>query len=133
METTTAKRKRPAEKKGDAAEGRRKKGDSSASAVTVTVAPPTEEEVEEFFAILRRMHVAVKYFEKSKSDGKAHDPTTENWRSALETAEPFEGIDGGGGGVDDVNEKLKGGERVEESRVLDLNATPDDDDETESN
>ncbi|XP_033513207.1 protein NIM1-INTERACTING 2-like [Nicotiana tabacum] len=27
--------------------------------------PPSEAEVEEFFAILRRMHVAVKYLEKS--------------------------------------------------------------------
>ncbi|KAI3808982.1 hypothetical protein L1987_24946 [Smallanthus sonchifolius] len=32
----------------------------------VVVAPPTEDEVDEFFAILRRMREAVKYFEKSK-------------------------------------------------------------------
>lgn len=41
---------------------------------------PTEEEVEEFFAILRRMKVAVKYFE---SNG-------EGWRAALENEEVVE-------------------------------------------
>lgn len=30
-----------------------------------TTTQPSEEEVEEFFTILRRMHVAVKYFEKT--------------------------------------------------------------------
>lgn len=45
------------------------------------VAVPSEEEVEEFFAILRRMKVAVKYFdERGKHDGR-------QWREALEQAE----------------------------------------------
>ncbi|KAL8509921.1 hypothetical protein ACS0TY_016949 [Phlomoides rotata] len=43
--------------------------------------PPTEEEVDEFFAILRRMRVAVKYFEKeginSKVAGGETLPTVE--------------------------------------------------------
>lgn len=33
--------------------------------------PPTEEEVDEFFAILRRMRVAVKYFQKEALNGKS--------------------------------------------------------------
>ena len=41
---------------------------------------PSEEEVDEFFAILRRMKVAVKYFE---SNG-------EGWRAALENEEAVE-------------------------------------------
>ncbi|XP_023885216.1 uncharacterized protein LOC111997362 [Quercus suber] len=41
---------------------------------------PSEEEVEEFFAILRRMKVAVNYFE---SNG-------EGWRAALENEEALE-------------------------------------------
>ena len=41
---------------------------------------PSEEEVDEFFAILRRMKVAVKYFE---SNG-------EGWRAALENEEVVE-------------------------------------------
>ncbi|KAL2321207.1 hypothetical protein Fmac_030176 [Flemingia macrophylla] len=43
------------------------------------VSVPTEEEVEEFFAILRRMRVAVKYFD--------HKRGGREWRQALETAE----------------------------------------------
>lgn len=41
---------------------------------------PTEEEVEEFFAILRRMRMAVKYFDDKGRGGR-------EWREALETAE----------------------------------------------
>ena len=39
---------------------------------------PTEEEVEEFFAILRRMRMAVKYFDDKGRGGR-------EWREALET------------------------------------------------
>ncbi|MFS7957705.1 putative protein NIM1-INTERACTING 2 [Helianthus anomalus] len=41
----------------------------------VVVAPPTEDEVDEFFAILRRMREAVKYFEKGRGGGKVLDPS----------------------------------------------------------
>lgn len=45
---------------------RRRKEESEAAAEEETAqAQPTEEEVEEFFSILRRMNVAVRYFEKS--------------------------------------------------------------------
>ncbi|KAI3793426.1 hypothetical protein L1987_36045 [Smallanthus sonchifolius] len=44
----------------------------------VVVPPPTEDEVDEFFAILRRMREAVKYFEKDKDVvAKASDPSRE--------------------------------------------------------
>ncbi|XP_076915525.1 uncharacterized protein LOC143574909 [Bidens hawaiensis] len=43
----------------------------------VVVPPPTEEEVDEFFAILRRMREAVKYFEKGIGGGKLTDLTPE--------------------------------------------------------
>ena len=91
---------------------------------------PSEEEVEEFFAILRRMKVAVKYFERGGNG--------EGWRAALGTED--------GGVVDDDEEeeeeedkrdvmmmkkkKKKGHTREEESGILDLNATPE---EGESN
>ncbi|XP_011096990.2 protein NIM1-INTERACTING 2 [Sesamum indicum] len=58
-------RKRKRVEKGEAAIGG---GQMSSKAQTPVVAP-TEEEVEEFFAILRRMHVAVKYFQKGVSIG----------------------------------------------------------------
>lgn len=50
---------------------RRRKEESEAEAAAAAAAEeteqaqPTEEEVEEFFSILRRMNVAVRYFEKS--------------------------------------------------------------------
>lgn len=46
---------------------RRKDGDDEVAEVETAAAQPSEEEVEEFFTILRRMRVAVKYFEKSGS------------------------------------------------------------------
>ncbi|KAK3225351.1 hypothetical protein Dsin_005213 [Dipteronia sinensis] len=82
----------------------------------------TDAEVEEFFAILRRMQVAVKYF-------------GEGWRSAVETeaaaavaATATAAVD-----EDDKDQEVKIGEMavevVEEEekncRVLDLNATPE--------
>lgn len=47
--------------------GRKKEGETVTERENnEAVAPqPSEEEVEEFFTILRRMHVAVKYFEKT--------------------------------------------------------------------
>ncbi|KAG6675676.1 hypothetical protein I3843_15G109200 [Carya illinoinensis] len=113
---------------------------------------PTEEEVEEFFAILRRMKVAVKYFERSVGGNNG-----EGWRAALETDEVVvleeleheedqeEGVVVVVHGDDDAehdeggamsmvkqkkNKKIRGvGKRVEESEVLDLNtAAPEEED-----
>ncbi|WCJ21972.1 hypothetical protein M5689_004082 [Euphorbia peplus] len=75
----------------------------------------TEEQVEEFFAILRRMQVAVKYFEKENGEG---------WRAALE-AEVGGGCDGGDKaeetqiGVEDKRPIVE-----EETVILDLNSIP---------
>ncbi|KAK9278109.1 hypothetical protein L1049_027667 [Liquidambar formosana] len=89
--------------------------------------PPTEEEVEEFFAILRRMHDAVKYFEKGNADGRR---LKGRWRTALE-ADAVEEVVVEGVKVSSHNEAAvvvkRGGERVGESRVLDLNAAPEGD------
>lgn len=80
---------------------------------------PTEEEVEEFYAILRRMKVAVKYFD-DKCKGRRE------WREALEQAEltVVDGEDHGGdcGGVADDKKKegLGGGVMINEG--FDLNA-----------
>lgn len=82
---------------------------------------PSEEEVEEFFAILRRMQVAVKYFENSngKGDGRKLLERRGGWRELMETGS-LEKVDG-------VN-----GERktvVEGTEEIDLNTAP----EAESN
>lgn len=82
----------------------------------------TEEEVEEFFAILRRMQVAVKYFEKGNG---------EDWRAAVE-AEVVAAADGADEDEKDEMERKKEElvvpERrpiVEDAGVLDLNVMPD--------
>ncbi|KAF8033098.1 hypothetical protein BT93_D1865 [Corymbia citriodora subsp. variegata] len=64
--------RRKREDGGEATGGKKRaKGPESAAAREqaageVAVAAATEEEVEEFYAILRRIHAAVKYFEKGK-------------------------------------------------------------------
>lgn len=65
--------------------------------------PPTEEEVDEFFAILRRMRVAVKYFQKEALNGKSggNEPQSS---TAVEAA------------VEDGGKRVAG---------LDLNAVPE--------
>lgn len=79
---------------------------------------PTEEEVEEFFAILRRMRVAVKYFDDKGRGGR-------EWREVLETAElavdHSEEADGEQEG-DDGNPKKKRGEVANVIEGFDLNA-----------
>ncbi|KAK7364075.1 hypothetical protein VNO80_12439 [Phaseolus coccineus] len=79
---------------------------------------PTEEEVEEFFAILGRMRVAVKYFDHKGRGGR-------KWREALETAElavEHGGEADGGQQGDDGNPKKKGGELTNVTEGFDLNA-----------
>jgi hypothetical protein len=67
-----------------------------------------EEEVEEFFAILRRIQVAVKYFEKS--EGK-------KWRPLLEREE-FKELNG------DLDTEMKEGSSFSGNSGLDLNLDP---------
>ncbi|KAI3407883.1 uncharacterized protein J3R85_020681 [Psidium guajava] len=97
-------------------------------------APPSEAEVEEFYAIVRRMHAAVKYFcqKANGADGKLPG----KWRATLE-AEEVAAVDAG--------EVLDGKERAkkeaaaatttaksptpegvaEENGALDLNCLPE--------
>ncbi|KAE9600277.1 hypothetical protein Lal_00046069 [Lupinus albus] len=77
-----------------------------------SVVVPAEEEVEEFFAILRRMKVAVKYFHnKGKVGGN-------QWREALEQVDVT--VDHGGTEVGGVVDGKKGG-KVIINEGLDLN------------
>ncbi|KAK7251608.1 hypothetical protein RIF29_34950 [Crotalaria pallida] len=68
-------KKLKAEEDGGAAGG---SGDGGSETTAVV---PAEEEVEEFYAILRRMRVAVKYFDEKGSRGG------KEWREVLEQAE----------------------------------------------
>ncbi|XP_059659178.1 protein NEGATIVE REGULATOR OF RESISTANCE-like [Cornus florida] len=74
-----------------------------------------DEEVDEFFAILRRIHVAVKYFEKRYAVPEGRRRVFTAWRPSF-TWEDFEGVNG-------VNEPANREERPE-SRYLDLNSDP---------
>ncbi|KAL3748765.1 hypothetical protein ACJRO7_009925 [Eucalyptus globulus] len=105
-------------------------------------APPSEAEVEEFFAIVRRMHVAVKYFERAAAAGgggagAAGDDRGKGWRSALESGAGFaaaaEEIDGDGDGAGDGEAedgvKKEGPDGAAAARAggggFDLNAVPE--------
>jgi len=68
----------------------------------------SQQEVEEFFAILRRIQVAVKYFEKS--EGK-------KWRPLLEREE-FKELNG------DLDTEMKEGNSFYGNSGLDLNLDP---------
>lgn len=80
----------------------------------------TEEEVDEFFAILRRMQVAVKYFEKGNGEG---------WRAAVE-AEVVAVVGGEKDEKDETEKKEEDSPEIrpiveEEIGVLDLNVMPE--------
>ncbi|KAL3512258.1 hypothetical protein ACH5RR_024975 [Cinchona calisaya] len=100
------------------AEKKRKRGDHGGDGERRRkrneVAQPSEEEVEEFFTILRRMQVAVKYFEKTGSN--INELNGDVGRETTQFAED--------GGVDGV--KI-GGKRdvVVENGGLDLNVVPE--------
>ncbi|XAR55824.1 hypothetical protein NMG60_11036034 [Bertholletia excelsa] len=70
-----------------------------------------DDEVEEFFAILRRMHAAVRYFDKGEGRGRRR-PSAGRWMPSFER-EDFEEPNG-----------VKVGERDDEDSGLDLNAEP---------
>lgn len=77
-----------------------------------TEADEVEEEVEEFFAILRRIHEAVKYFEKAEGSGRSFTATaTKTWKPSFEV-EDFERDNGS---VKDPTDDSSG---------LDLNSEP---------
>ncbi|KAI8528692.1 hypothetical protein RHMOL_Rhmol12G0167500 [Rhododendron molle] len=119
------KRKRAAE--GEAGGGggsrRRKEREAKAEAAAAAAEPmPTDEEVDEFFAILRRMHVAAKYFEKGRGNS-AGRKLTGRWATALE-AEVLAGVNGA---VKAAEESACGARK--NRAALDLNAVP----EAESN
>ena len=103
--------------KGEQEEGASATGGSGAGN---PAAAPTEEEVEEFFAILRRMKVAVDYFDQKGRGGK-------EWREVLEQAEftvDDDGDDGGGDGreADGAAVKESTGQEVIVNESFDLNA-----------
>ncbi|XP_056170672.1 uncharacterized protein LOC130138950 isoform X2 [Syzygium oleosum] len=77
------KQKTQRERERDGADGPKKKARVVEAREDVEVEePPSEAEVEEFFAIVRRMHVAVKYFGQ-KANGVGGKPPGK-WRAALE-------------------------------------------------
>ncbi|PSR95718.1 Hsp70 nucleotide exchange factor like [Actinidia chinensis var. chinensis] len=80
-------------------------------------AAPSEEEIEEFFAILRRMHVAVQCFEKGNGNSNV-DGRKLTGRTAIET-EALAGTDVVKAGEESVIGARKNG-------VWDLNAVPED-------
>ncbi|XWS23246.1 hypothetical protein CRYUN_Cryun29cG0105000 [Craigia yunnanensis] len=75
----------------------------------------TEEEVEEFFSILKRINVAVKYFQKANVAGRK--VTGNGWRPSF-LLEDFEGD------IDVKNEGKRELGDLEEESVLDLNLEP---------
>lgn len=74
-----------------------------------------EEEIQEFFAILRRIHVAVKYFEKSDGSGRSLTAPTaaHTWKPSFQ-AEDF---------LED-NDAVKDQTDTEDGLSLDLNSDP---------
>ncbi|CAL1392759.1 unnamed protein product [Linum trigynum] len=103
---------------------KRRQAESEEETRPARAAPP-EEEVEEFFAILRRIHVAVKYFEKSGAEAGSL-LSGKRWRPSFEK-EDFVEIDdvavgecGEGGNYKEAAE----GEVEVEGAGLDLNSDP---------
>ncbi|XP_058079718.1 protein NIM1-INTERACTING 2 [Magnolia sinica] len=98
----------------------------------------TEDEVEEFFAILRRMHAAAKYFGNGSGNSGRPKEKGARWRPTFEW-EDFEGPNGVKSDGDGGTIRRKGKterkteeeeERMEENAVLgclDLNAEPEPD------
>lgn len=76
-------------------------------------AEATNAEVDEFFAILERIHVAVKYFKEANEDGR-NLAEVRSLESGLE-------VEGSGMKVSDIKKE----EGVEENVGFDLNADPE--------
>ncbi|KAK2635823.1 hypothetical protein Ddye_030615 [Dipteronia dyeriana] len=90
---------------------KRRKGEEVAGGQTVT-----EDEVEEFFAILRRLQVSLKYFEKNKCNGRKL--TDKRWqpRFQVEDFDLHNGVNVDNGGKKDKD--------VVGDSGLDLNSDP---------
>ncbi|KAI8528693.1 hypothetical protein RHMOL_Rhmol12G0167600 [Rhododendron molle] len=102
--------------------GRRKEREGEAEGEAM----PTDEEVDEFFAILRRMQVAVKYFKKGGGNAAAGRKWTGGrWATELE-AEVLAGVNGGKAAEE---RSASGVQKKKNNGALDLNAVP----EAESN
>ncbi|KAE8705361.1 hypothetical protein F3Y22_tig00110429pilonHSYRG00844 [Hibiscus syriacus] len=85
-------------------------GRSAEGGQSTVVEEEEEEEVEEFFAILKRIRVAVKYFDKAEAGGSEVKVTGKPWRPRF----VWEDFDG------DKNQ-----EDCEEDTGFDLNLKPD--------
>ncbi|KAG5522605.1 hypothetical protein RHGRI_034681 [Rhododendron griersonianum] len=117
------KRKRAADGEAGGGGGSRRRKEREAKAEAAAAEPmPTDEEVDEFFAILRRMHAAAKYFEKGRGNA-AGRKLTGRWATALE-AEVLAGVNGA---VKAAEESAFGARK--NRAALDLNSVP----EAESN
>lgn len=106
------KRKRPDDGERD---GKSKRINESEVSKGLTV---KDDEVDEFFAILKRIQVAVKYFEKS--NGGRRELKGKGWRSSFE-AEDFGG-DNGDNNTENNGSKTE--EATKEISGLDLNGDP---------
>ncbi|KAF3438553.1 hypothetical protein FNV43_RR21316 [Rhamnella rubrinervis] len=92
-------------------------------------AVPTEEEVEEFYAIVRRMQEAMKYFERGNNGGdQARRSVEGRWRAVMETEKETKEVEDEDEGL---KKKAAGEERVvvvvennNNGVDLDLNAEP---------
>ncbi|KAI9077430.1 hypothetical protein K1719_040633 [Acacia pycnantha] len=96
-------------------EKRKREGDDDAEKMITNKKKATEpeeedeEEVEEFFAILRRIRVAVQYFDRAHGSGRSL--TAKPWEPSFQ-ADDFQGDDG----VKDLTDDSNSG--------LDLNSEP---------
>ncbi|XP_059659179.1 protein NIM1-INTERACTING 2-like [Cornus florida] len=93
--------------------GKRRKAHEDENGVNrvIKMATTEDDEVDEFFAILRRIHVAVKYFEKKRNGEGDREFTA--WRPCFQWQD-FEQVNG-----------VKNLAGREESGYLDLNADPE--------
>ncbi|OIV93469.1 hypothetical protein TanjilG_18685 [Lupinus angustifolius] len=119
MEVDKRNKKRVTVREGERDRLKKLKGEENGAAAggcgsDDTVVVPTDEEVEEFYAILRRMGVAVKYFDGKRRGGK-------ELREVLEQAEVTVVDDHRDACCFSVNKK-KSDEEVIANQVLDLNA-----------
>ncbi|KAM6562054.1 hypothetical protein CsatB_022052 [Cannabis sativa] len=101
---------------GDVIEKKGKSEEIIGGKTTTTTVTATEDEVEEFFAILKRIHVAANYF-KNKNGGN-RELTAKTWRAVVKGQSDAMVLDGDNG-VDDETESIN-----DNRRGLDLNLEP---------
>ncbi|EYU29970.1 hypothetical protein ABFS82_05G032200 [Erythranthe guttata] len=110
MELEKRKREDDGEADGKRGKARREEKDDGVKEVAV----PSDEEVEEFFAILKRIHVAVEYFKKRNSGRR--EPAAAAWSPSFER-EDFDGV---------TKDEAECSERTQtdQNAGLDLNSDP---------